>query len=170
VPLHDLSGLIGTTDEITWWQMCVRAVIIFVFGIAVTRVAGSRAFGRHTAFDLILAVLLGSNLSRALTGNAELFSTLAATAVLVVLHTLVGWLALHFDWVGWAAKGRPIQLIRDGSRDLAGMRRALLTERDLAEGLRASGVQDAADVRAAYLERSGEITVVEAPSAAPGPR
>jgi hypothetical protein len=36
--------------------------------------------------DIIVAIVTGSTLSRALTGNADLFGTLAATTLLMVLH------------------------------------------------------------------------------------
>lgn len=156
----ELHDLIGTSKSILWWQMCVRATIIFVFGIALARLAGTRAFGKNSALDLLLAILLGSNLSRALTGNADLVATLVATALLVVLHTVLAWLSMRASWLGKAVKGRPIQIIRDGRVDPAAMRRALLTDNDLAEGLRGCGYEAGAEVQAAYLERSGEITVI----------
>jgi hypothetical protein len=39
-------------------------------------VAGRRVFGRWAALDIVVAIVVGSNLSRALTGAAQLGGTL----------------------------------------------------------------------------------------------
>src|SRR5688500_11455069 len=62
--LHDLIG--PDSAAITWWQMSVRAVIVFAFGILLVRLSGKRTFGKLSAFDIVLAIVVGSNLSRAL--------------------------------------------------------------------------------------------------------
>lgn len=90
-----LEHFIGpNSSDIAWWQMTIRAAIIF-FLLFLVRIGGKRAFGKTTAFDIVLGVLLGSALSRSLTGNAPLLPTLAASGSLVLLHFLVAKLALN---------------------------------------------------------------------------
>jgi uncharacterized membrane protein YcaP (DUF421 family) len=81
--------IFGPTGQISWTQECARAAVIFVYGLAVVRLAGRRVFAQWTALDIIVAILTGSTLSRALTGNADLVGTLAATSLLFVLHGVV---------------------------------------------------------------------------------
>ena len=57
-------------------------LIVLDCGIVFVRIAGKRTFCTLSAFDIVLAV----NLSRALTGNAPFWPTLAATTVLARLH------------------------------------------------------------------------------------
>lgn len=165
--MNGLVALIGhgTPMEITWWQMCVRAVIIFFFGIALLRIAGRRAFGRQSAIDIVLAVLIGSNLSRALTGGAPFFPALAGSAALVALY----WLSIHvtqrFHWVGFVMKGAHTVLVRDGRVDRAAMRRAGVSEQDLHEAIRSECTDQMGEVKLATLERSGRISVVPKSSA-----
>jgi uncharacterized membrane protein YcaP (DUF421 family) len=167
--MNGLFGLIGhgTSMEITWWQMSVRAGIIFAFGIALLRLAGRRAFGRQSALDIVLTVLIGSNLSRALTGGAPFFATLAGTAALVALY----WLSIHvtqrFHWVGYVLKGADIALVREGRADRAAMRRVGVSEQDLHEAIRAERTERLDDVKLATLERSGHISVIPMPKPAP---
>ena len=63
--------------------------MIFVFGLALVRLAGRRVFGKWAALDIVVSIIIGSNLSRALTGNAPLWGTLAGTALLMALHWLL---------------------------------------------------------------------------------
>lgn len=55
-------------------------------GSPAVRIAGKRVFGKWAALDIIVSIMAGSNLSRALTGNAPLGGTLAATSLLMGLH------------------------------------------------------------------------------------
>ena len=67
-------------------QLSVRAVVLLAFGILCIRIAGRRTFSQATPLDIIVAIIVGSNLSRAMTGKAPFFPDLAATLVLVGLH------------------------------------------------------------------------------------
>jgi len=43
--------------QILWWQECIRALLIFVFGLVLIRLFGRRAFGRQNALDIIFAII-----------------------------------------------------------------------------------------------------------------
>jgi uncharacterized membrane protein YcaP (DUF421 family) len=154
--------LIGRdADPITWWQMCARATVIFCYAVLLYRLLPRRAFGSIAAADIVVVVIMGSSLSRALTGNAPLLPTLAAMAVLATLYTILAALASRLRWLSWLTKGRPVPLIRDGRIDVKAMRWSLLGEHDLEEKLRASGTRALDEVAEACLERDGTISVVK---------
>ncbi|MFO1039639.1 MAG: hypothetical protein U1E45_22575 [Geminicoccaceae bacterium] len=130
--MADLSWLFGqAAATITWWQMTARALVVFVYGIAIIRMAGRRAFGRYSTLDIVVGVVIGSNLSRALTANAAFLPTLAATTALVLTY----WLSVHAvarsRFLGWLVKGDPERLVTDGRPDRATLRRAALADSDL---------------------------------------
>ena len=85
--------------------MCVRAVVVFVFGLVVIRLFARKAFGMQTPLDIVLAIVVGSNLSRTLTGEAPFLPTLAATAVLAAMFWLFNHLAIRWGWFGRLVKG-----------------------------------------------------------------
>lgn len=155
-----LHTFIGSTNHILWWQMAIRAVLIFFYGLLLVRFAGRRVFGKAAPIDIILAVLVGSNLSRALTGNAPFVPTLAATAGLILVYWLLAYVAMHSEWVSWMVKGRRVVLVRHGRVDRARMREMGVGPRDLSEAMRESGIDDFDQIRAAYLERDGEISII----------
>lgn len=154
--------LVGSdTGDIAWWQMSVRGVLIFFIGLVLVRIAATRAFGRWGALDIILAVIVGSNLSRALTGSAPFMPTVIATFLLVMLHGLLSWAAIRWPQISNLAKGRPTQLVSDGECDWAAMRRHGLGPGDLDSALRSSGHESLDHVEAVYLERNGDISVID---------
>ena len=156
---YDLIGQDG--GDITWWQMSIRAGLVFVFGLVLVRAAGKRVFGKWTAIDIVLSIVIGSNLSRTLTGAAPFVETLIATCVLVGLHSLLIAAGVRWPALGHLLKGRGVRLISDGEVDHRALRRHGIGEHDLEEALREAGTDDVSAVREAYLERNGDISVLK---------
>lgn len=156
-----LHHLIGTHTHMLWWQMSVRAVFVFFYLLVLVRFGARRAFGRWTPFDIALAILLGSTLSRTLTGNAPFLPTLAAAAVLVLLHVALAWLTMYWNGLAIVVKGDPIKLVEHGQPIAANMRRSAVSDRDLREQLRGQmKTDDLEKVEDAYLEPGGTISFI----------
>ena len=85
-----LLGLHAAVDALTWGQFAARTVVVFALGIFLVRIADRRFLGRNAGFDVLLAIVLGSVLSRAINGQAPFLPTLAASVLLVLLHRVVG--------------------------------------------------------------------------------
>ena len=143
--------------------MGARALIVYGAALLLVRLGDTRFLGKSTAFDVILGIILGSVLSRAINGDAPLLPTVVASAVLVGLHWTFAHLAVRSARLGTLVKGHAHLLVRDGVAERAAMARSAITEADLAEGLRSHGRAPAlAGVAAAHLERSGAISVIPA--------
>ena len=161
--LDSLLGLKLQASDLGFSHMTWRAVIVFCFAVALARVGDRRFLGHSAGFDIMLAVILGSVLSRGINGQAAFFPTLGGSAVLVLLHHVVAKLALHFGWFSEFVKGSPRVLVRDGKVDPREMARSNITPDDLDENLRLNGNgHDLAEVAEARLERNGIISVVKA--------
>lgn len=61
-----MDVVFGPTGHVTGWQECDRALVVFIYGLAIVRIVGRRVFGKWAALDIIVSVIVGSNLSRAL--------------------------------------------------------------------------------------------------------
>jgi uncharacterized membrane protein YcaP (DUF421 family) len=143
--------------------MALRTMLIYAFTLAIVRLGSKRFFSDATAFDVIVSIMLGSIMSRAINGSAPFLPTLFAGAALIGMHWLFAVLAYRTDWFGSLVKGEPILLVRDGEIQQQGMRRGRLSHRDLAEALRMQGkAPDVTKIRLAYLERNGRISMVPA--------
>lgn len=151
-------------SSLGWGQLAARAAIIYVAGVLLVRVGKSRMLGRASPLDVIVAFILGSMLSRAITGTAAISDTLVATASLVVLHATLTWLACRFHAWGWLVKGSPHVLVQNGQINWAAMHHSHISEADLHEEMRLNAnVTELAAVELAVKERSGQIGVVRNP-------
>lgn len=149
-------------NTLTWWQMSARAIGVFFAALFIIRIGNHRIFGKNSAFDIVLGIIYGSILSRAITGNAPFWPTIAAAFTLVMLHKLLASFAYHTHFgLGDFIKGRPKALVKDGEMQRKAMAESSVTENDLTEAIRSSGSYAGVDsIKHAYLERSGKISVI----------
>jgi uncharacterized membrane protein YcaP (DUF421 family) len=164
--LHQLwagiqNGIGLGSEHLAWWQMALRAFIIYVTAISLVRFGDKRFMGKNTAFDVILGIIIGSVLSRAITGNAPFFQTIVAGAMLVSLHWLFAVTSYHLDWFGSLVKGGERMIIKDGEIQWVNMKRSHISMKDLVSALYSNGkVTEPGAVKVARLERSGDISVI----------
>ena len=161
---HILEMLFGTKDHIDLAQECARAVLIFLYGLALLRVSGRRTFAKASALDVVLSIMVGSALSRAMTASAPLPGTLAAAAVLVALHVAFGQAVARSAFFSRLVEGRAVVLARDGVMD-EGMRLwQMLSKADLDEALRrkqVDGIGKLRETRLVVVEPNGAINVLK---------
>lgn len=155
-----IHELIGEKQHVLFWQMCIRAALVFVFALFLIRVFGRRAFGKSSPLDIVVSIVVGSNLSRALTGNSEFFATLGASAFYVILYWLLARLAVRSPLVGYLVKGEAVHLTRNGVIDDEAMLRASVSRHDLEEAARRHGISNLRDVSEAVIERGGDLTAI----------
>jgi uncharacterized membrane protein YcaP (DUF421 family) len=159
--ISDLLGLAVEAKDLTFLQISLRGIIVFIVALVMVRLADRRFLSKKTAFDAILGFILASMLARAVNGSASFFPTLAGGFVLVGLHRVLAKLSYHSHWFGCLVKGKPDVLISDGVMQREGMKRNDITEHDLQEDLRLNAQLDnVAKVACARLERSGDISAI----------
>jgi uncharacterized membrane protein YcaP (DUF421 family) len=148
-------------SEVNAIQMALRTILIYAATLALVRLRSTRFLSQANAFDVVVGIMLGSVMGRAINSSAPLVPTLVAGAVFVGLHWLLSVLAEHTAWFGAILKGNPILLIKDGQVQRRGVREVGLSERDLREALRLQAHEtDPSKVRLAYLERNGRVSVI----------
>src|SRR4051794_40699644 len=146
------SGIGGTA---------LRTILVYAIALTIIRLGSKRFLSKASAFDVIVAIMLGSVMSRGIDGASPLLPTVIAGAVLVGMHWLFGVLAFHTGWFGPLVKGERVPLIEDGKIQPEGMRRGSITEHDLTQAVRMqTGQTDPAKVKFAYLERNGQISII----------
>jgi len=149
------------SDRLEIHQVAARAAVVYLIGLIIVRIGKSRLISRLTALDVILGFILGSLLSRGITGHASISGTAVASAVLVFMHWLFTRLAYRWHAFGMFIKGHVRTLVIDGQLQYDAMRQSNLSEHDVMEELRLHGVDDVSHVARAYKERNGEISVIK---------
>lgn len=156
-----IDDLFGATGHVSCAQECARAAVIFVYGLIAIRLTGRRVFAQWTPLDIIVAILTGSTLSRALTGNADFVGTLAATTLLILMHLGLAHLSSRLPLASRLFEGAPVRLAEHGRVDESAMRRNAISPAALDEALRGAGISHPRQARLIVLEPSGRISVMK---------
>jgi uncharacterized membrane protein YcaP (DUF421 family) len=157
-----LITLFGEGKDLTTLQMCVRAFLMFFIALVLVRLGGVRIFGKKSAFDDIVSIMLGALLSRGITGAAPFGSAVAAGAVLVLIHRVIALACIRSESFGELMKGRQVLLYREGKYYHKNMLKCSLSKSDLLESLRLSVNKESMEgIAAAYMENNGNISFIE---------
>jgi uncharacterized membrane protein YcaP (DUF421 family) len=150
------------TPDVPIIETVIRGVLMYLVVLVLLRYL-QRGKTSPSMPDLLVLVLIADAAQNAM--SAE-YNSIANGAVLVA--TIVGtsfildWLAFRFERVRKFVHPDPRPLIEDGKliqRELASQ---LISRSELDTQLRLQGVQDPSEVKAAYLEGTGEMSVIKA--------
>ena len=150
------KNVLGSGTEathLTVAQVGLRALIVFAAALVMVRMADKRFMAKKTAFDVILSLIIGSMLGRAINGSEQLLPTIVAGFLLVGLHRVLAKFARRHSGFGDLIKGTSETVIRDGKILPESLSRNDLSEDDLLEELRLSvHLEDATDVKHARID------------------
>jgi len=143
-------------------ELIVRGSVMYWFILAVLRLAGRRDVGSLGVADMLVLVLIAD---AAQNGMAGQYQSITDGAILVA--TIVGWVALidrltyFVPWLGRLLEADKVCLVRDGKMVRRSMRREYITAEELMSELRQKGCEHLSDVRRAYMEPDGNISVLK---------
>ena len=159
--IHSALGLGLQPKDLTFLQVSLRGIIVFIVALIMVRLANKRFLSKMTAFDAILGFILASMLARAVNGSAPFFPTLGGGFVLVGVHWVIAELSYRSDRFGNLVKGKPKTIVREGRLDRKMMASSKISEKDLLEEARLNGqVSRMEEIELATLERNGEVSVI----------
>ena len=164
-----LLGLDAQPKDLTFVQISLRGIIVFIATLIMIRLGHKRSLARKTAFDAVLIVILASVLSRAINGNSPFFATLGGSLIILLVHRLFASIAYHLafiayrsHWFGILIKGREDIIVENGELISGAMRRNHISRHDLEEDLRLGAkLENLSHIKAARVERSGDISFIE---------
>ena len=159
-----LTTLFGVQNHVSLAQECARAIVIFFYAWVMLRLSGRRTFAHWSALDIVVSFIIGSALGRVLTGSAPFPGTLAAVAVMVLIHVLLAHWVARSDRLARIAEGVPVPLIDHGRIDEDARKRNMVAMTDLHQAMREDGLDwpnGLDNVKRATLEPNGKISMVK---------
>jgi uncharacterized membrane protein YcaP (DUF421 family) len=145
---------------VPWWELAVRAIVVYVTLFVALRLLGKRAVGQLAVHDLVFLLLVSNAVQPAVTGtDASLAGGLVIVATLSVLNIAVARLELlHF--FHRLLMPAPTIVIRDGHYLEDAMRREQVDKELVDAAIREHGLADAGDVEMGVLEVDGTIAII----------
>lgn len=138
-----------------------RATIVYVFLLVVVRLLGKREIGSISAFDLIVALILGEVVDEAIFGDVTLLQYGVATVTIAAWHLLNSVATFRSKTLAELLGGKPTVLIKDGKIQELALAKERMQEEELHSELRMVGVEEVGQVKTATLETSGKVSVIQ---------
>jgi uncharacterized membrane protein YcaP (DUF421 family) len=147
-----------------------RAAAVYVFMLIVIRALGKRTVGNFSAFDLLVALMLGELVDEIIYGDVRFIQGAVAIVAIAALAYADAWLS-YFDHGAEAVlEGKPTIVVRDGEYVRDGLRSERMNEKDILGHLRGQGIYDMREVHLAIVENDGSVSVLKHSWAEPAQR
>lgn len=156
-----IHQLFGVGKDLNALQMSMRSLVFFFITLIFIRIGGMRAFGKKSAFDNIIVIVLGSVVARGIAGASAFGATVASSLVLVLIHRVLSWLIVKNKSIEKLIKGSHILLFHNNEIIYPNLTKAGMSKDDLFESLRMETNSETLDkVDKAYMENNGQISFI----------
>ena len=137
-----------------------RAVAVYAVMLTIIRLSGKRTIGTFSAFDFLVALMLGEVADEIIYGSVSMAQGFIAVAVVALLHYANSWLTYWDHGLGHLLEGSPTVVLEKGQMHYPGMRAERMNEKDVLSELRLHGVDDLREVKVAVIEYNGQLSVI----------
>lgn len=156
----DWESLFGLSQPLA--ETVVRGTAIFWFLFLIFRFVIHRDVGAVGVADLLVLVIIADAAQNAMAGEyTSVTDGMILISTIVFWNFLLDWLSFRFPSFGRFARSPPLRLIRNGRMLKRNMSRELMSEDELMSKIREQGVEDVGQVKDAYMESNGSISVIK---------
>lgn len=150
----------------------LRAFAVYAVLLLVLRLLGRREIGNFSAFDLLVALMIGEVVDEMIYGTEPFARGLIIILTIALCEVVVSWMSFKSDRADRVLGGSPLDLVRDGQLCRDALRKERMNEQELWSALRVHGIdrEELADLRRVTLEPSGEVSVLLVDGARPARR
>ncbi len=147
--------------------LLLRVSLVYVVLLVLIRLSGKRRVAESSAFDVVVALMVGDTTGDVIVGEVLVLQGLVALATVVLLHMLVTAAAARSRLLDRLVRARPALLLMDGHPGPRARGRERMNETDLDTALRHQGIADRRDVQEARLESNGDLSIAGRADARP---
>ncbi len=143
-------------------EILIRGTAMYWFLFLIFRFIVRRDVGAVGIADVLILVIVADAAQNAMSGEYTSVSDgMVLVATLIAWNLFLDWLSFRFVFFRKLAEPSPLLLIKDGGIITRNLRREFITEDELWSKLREQGVESLAQVKAAYMESDGQISVIK---------
>jgi uncharacterized membrane protein YcaP (DUF421 family) len=138
----------------------LRASFVYFFLLLVVRTLGKREIGNTSAFDLIVALILGEVVDEIIYGDVTILQGVVAILVVAIWHLINSWASFKSQFIDKLTGAPPTVMVKNGQIQRRNLAKERLNEEELFSELRMMGVDNVKEVKQATLEPNGTISVL----------
>lgn len=140
-------------------DLVLRAIFLYFFVFAITRVIGRRELSQLAPFDIILLIVAGDAIQQGLTqDDYSLTGAVLVVGTFAILQLITSYSSFRIERLRPLLEGEPIVIIQNGEILDRNLKRERLTKEEVAEEARQQQISSLDQVEWAVLENSGKIS------------
>lgn len=161
--------IFGAAPPMFLLEILFRVLVIWLWTAALLRWIGGRSISQLSIVEFLLVIALGSAVGDALFyPEVPLVHAMLVILAIVCLDKAVDLAIRRWARAKQVIDGNPVEVLRDGRVLCDGMGMHQIGTLELMEMLRLKGIENLGQIRRAYLEPSGEISLFPADPPRPG--
>ena len=142
-------------------ESVLRGTVIYFVLLALLRLMPRRTVGSLGIMDLLVAVLIAEAAGKSFGDYDTVTDGIVLVATLLGWSYVLNWLTYTVPAIDRLVSPRALPVVRDGQLLRRNMRAEFLTEEELVRQLREDGVEDLSEVKVAYVEGDGSLSVTK---------
>jgi uncharacterized membrane protein YcaP (DUF421 family) len=146
-------------NELMWTAL--RASFVYLFLLLVVRLLGKREIGNTSAFDLVVALILGEVVDEIIYGDVTMLQGVTAIVVVAIWHVANSWASFKSQIIDKLTGAPPTVIVKNGQIQRKNLAKERLNEEELFSELRMMGIDDIKEVKQATLEPNGKVSVLQ---------
>jgi len=141
-------------------EVVFRATVMFIVLLITLRVAGKRGVRQLSVFETVIIIALGSAAGDPMFyHDVGLFPAIVVFTVVILLYRFVTWLTGVSKTFENLVEGKTVCLINDGKFSVTKFNKESLAQDEFFSELRQKSIEHLGQVKYAFLEPSGEVSV-----------
>jgi len=144
-------------------RVFVRTLAIFLFAFLILRLLGRKHLAHLTYLDVLLIIALGSAVGDVMIYDesiVKLLSSMIAISVVAIIVKILNEFSSHSKHLSSLVAGNARLVIEDGKIIPAALAQEDMSDDELMGLLRVRGFEETKDIRKAFLEADGELSVI----------
>lgn len=142
------------------FEVILRSSVMFITLLIVLSLTGKRGVKQLSVFETVIIIALGSAAGDPMFyEDVGIIPAIMVFVIVLILYRLVTWLTGKSPWFEKLIEGKTECLIIDGKFSFAKFDRESLAQDEFFTELRLRSVEHLGQVRRAYIETSGDISI-----------
>ena len=144
-----------------------RVSIMYLYALALVRISGKQSLGQLTAMDFVVTLIIGDLFDDVFWAEVPIIQGMVAFAAIVLMHILMTFATSRNIRFYRLATSPERLLIEDGKLVQKNLRREWIRPETLQSDLRTNGEEHAREIKEAWLEPKGQLSVIKDPTSKP---
>jgi uncharacterized membrane protein YcaP (DUF421 family) len=157
-------------EELDLTGIILRVSVMYLYALALVRIAGKQSLGQLTGMDFVVTLIVGDLFDDVFWVEVPIVQGLVAFAVVVLTHVLFTFISSRDTRFYRLVTPAERLVVEDGRLVQKSLQLERLRPEDVQADLRLEGEEHLRGIKQAWLEPSGQVSVIKDPESKPVPK